>query len=175
VVLDSVFQHLCAARVIIEGLIPEPNMVIPGKKSPDQGDTLSHCEQHSHAEVASTGGCSWRLQFLSGGRSYGCDFCTWVSWHAAGPCPGADVSYGRRRLQGDALIAWAGKASVCGVDSRHWRRAPAQWLGAAGGIQTLDGIPALAIPQTPLACSPLLRLMRSKPTIESARPQEKKR
>jgi len=35
-VLDSVFSHLFAARVVMEGMILKPNMVIPGKKCADQ-------------------------------------------------------------------------------------------------------------------------------------------
>src|SRR5450432_3198375 len=33
VVLDSVFEHLFAARVFLEGIVLKPNMVVPGKKS----------------------------------------------------------------------------------------------------------------------------------------------
>src|SRR5271163_3415349 len=33
VVLDSVFGHLFAAHVVLEGMILKPNMVVPGKKS----------------------------------------------------------------------------------------------------------------------------------------------
>src|SRR5271165_4201651 len=35
-VLDSVFGHLFAARVFFEGMVLKPNMVVPGKKSPQQ-------------------------------------------------------------------------------------------------------------------------------------------
>src|SRR6202451_2377330 len=36
VVLDSVFEHLFAARVFLEGMVLKPNMVIAGKKSPQK-------------------------------------------------------------------------------------------------------------------------------------------
>jgi len=36
IVLDSVFSHLFAARIVLEGMILKPNMVIPGKKCADQ-------------------------------------------------------------------------------------------------------------------------------------------
>src|ERR1700750_2920933 len=35
-VLDSVFSHLFAARVSLEGMVLKPNMVVPGKKSPQK-------------------------------------------------------------------------------------------------------------------------------------------
>ncbi len=35
-VLDSVFEHLFAARILFEGMILKPNMVISGKKSAQQ-------------------------------------------------------------------------------------------------------------------------------------------
>ena len=35
-VLDSVFSHLFAARVVLEGMILKPNMVVPGKKCAEQ-------------------------------------------------------------------------------------------------------------------------------------------
>ncbi len=41
IVLDSVFSHLFAARVVLEGMILKPNMVIPGKKCRRSGERLS--------------------------------------------------------------------------------------------------------------------------------------
>ena len=52
VVLDSVFEHLFAARVVLEGMVLKPNMVMPGKKSCAEGQPRAGRRSHgAHAEA----------------------------------------------------------------------------------------------------------------------------
>jgi fructose-bisphosphate aldolase class I len=108
-VLDRVFSHLFAARVVLEGMILKPNMVIAGKKCPQQASaeqvaSATLLTLKRHVPVAVPG-----IAFLSGGQSP-TDATQHLSlMHAAGPLPwGLTFSYGRA-LQEDALQAWQGK------------------------------------------------------------------
>jgi fructose-bisphosphate aldolase class I len=111
VVLKSVFSHLFAARVALEGMVLKPNMVIPGKKCADQSSPAKIAEAtvrtlQRHVPAAVPG-----IAFLSGGQSPTDATLHLNLMHAAGPLPWAlTFSYGRA-LQEDALKAWAGKAS----------------------------------------------------------------
>jgi fructose-bisphosphate aldolase class I len=108
-VLDRVFSHLFAARVVLEGMVLKPNMVISGKKCPQQASaeqvasaTLMTLKRHVPTAVPG-------IAFLSGGQSPTDATLHLSLMHAAGPLPwGLTFSYGRA-LQEDALQAWQGK------------------------------------------------------------------
>jgi fructose-bisphosphate aldolase, class I len=132
-VLDSVFSHLFAARVVMEGMILKPNMVIPGKKCADQSSPEKIAEAtlrtlKRQVPVAVPG-----IAFLSGGQSPKDATLHLNLMHAAGPLPwGLTFSYGRA-LQEDALNAWGGKASsFSGGQKAYAARAKLNGLAAGG-------------------------------------------
>ncbi|HEV7357023.1 MAG TPA: class I fructose-bisphosphate aldolase [Steroidobacteraceae bacterium] len=110
-VLDSVFSHLFAARVVLEGMILKPNMVIPGKKCADQASPQRIAEATIRTLKRQVPSAVPGIAFLSGGQSPVDATLHLNLMHAAGPLPWAlTFSYGRA-LQEDALNAWGGKDS----------------------------------------------------------------
>jgi fructose-bisphosphate aldolase class I len=110
-VLDSVFSHLFAARVALEGMVLKPNMVISGKKSPQQASPEQVAEATVRTLKRQVPGAVAGIAFLSGGQSSRDATVHLNLMHALGPLPWPmTFSYGRA-LQDDALQAWAGKAA----------------------------------------------------------------
>jgi fructose-bisphosphate aldolase class I len=132
-VLDSVFSHLFAARVILEGMILKPNMVIPGKKCPDQASPERIAEATIRTLKRQVPSAVPGIAFLSGGQSPTDATLHLSLMHAAGPLPwGLTFSYGRA-LQEDALNAWEGKASgFPGGQKALAKRAKLNGLAAVG-------------------------------------------
>src|ERR1700676_2334457 len=132
-VLDSVFSHLYAARVILEGMILKPNMVIPGKKSPDQASPERIAEATIRTLKRQVPAAVPGIAFLSGGQSPTDATLHLNLMHAAGPLPwGLTFSYGRA-LQEDALNAWGGKPGGFGDGQKALaKRAKLNGLAAAG-------------------------------------------
>jgi fructose-bisphosphate aldolase class I len=133
VVLDSVFSHLFAARVSLEGMVLKPNMVIPGKKCTDQASPAKIAEATVRTLRRQVPSAVPGIAFLSGGQSPTDATLHLSLMHAAGPLPWAlTFSYGRA-LQEDALKAWAGKAGgVAGGQKALATRAKLNGLAAAG-------------------------------------------
>lgn len=132
-VLDSVFTHLFAARVSLEGMVLKPNMVIPGKKSPDQSSPERIAEATVRTLKRRVPSAVPGIAFLSGGQSPTDATLHLSLMHAAGPLPWPlTFSYGRA-LQDDALKAWAGKASgFSGGQKALAKRAKLNGLAAVG-------------------------------------------
>jgi fructose-bisphosphate aldolase, class I len=132
-VLQTVFDHLFAARIFLEGMILKPNMVIAGKKSTQQSSpeqvaeaTIRTLKRHVPSAVPG-------IAFLSGGQSP-----TEATQHlslmnALGPLPWAlTFSYGRA-LQDTALRAWGGSdAGFQGGQKQLYVRAKLNGQAAAG-------------------------------------------
>jgi fructose-bisphosphate aldolase class I len=108
-VLEAVFAELDAHRVVFEGMLLKPNMVIPGKK----------CERQALAqEIAeATMRCFYRyvpaavpgIVFLSGGQSDAEATANLNAMNAMGAHPWQiSFSYGRA-LQAPVLAAWKGQ------------------------------------------------------------------
>jgi fructose-bisphosphate aldolase class I len=133
VVLDSVFSHLFAARVVLEGMILKPNMVIPGKKCADQATPQRIAEATVRTLKRQVPSAVPGIAFLSGGQSPVDATLHLNLMHAAGPLPWAlTFSYGRA-LQEDALNAWGGKASGFGAGQKALaKRAKLNGLAAVG-------------------------------------------
>jgi fructose-bisphosphate aldolase class I len=132
-VLDSVFSHLFAARVALEGMILKPNMVIPGKKCADQATPQRIAEATVRTLKRQVPSAVPGIAFLSGGQSPVDATLHLNLMHAAGPLPWAlTFSYGRA-LQEDALNAWGGKDSgfVAGQKALS-KRAKLNGLAAVG-------------------------------------------
>jgi fructose-bisphosphate aldolase class I len=135
-VLQSVFEHLYAARIFQEGMLLKPNMVVAGKKSPQKASpeqvaeaTLRTLKRHVPAAVPG-------IAFLSGGQSP-----TEATLHlnllnAAGPLPWAlTFSYGRA-LQETALRAWSGSSDKFSSGQKAlFVRAKLNGLAAAGAYK----------------------------------------
>jgi fructose-bisphosphate aldolase, class I len=132
-VLDSVFSHLFAARVVLEGIILKPNMVIPGKKCADQATPERIAEATLRTLKRQVPSAVPGIAFLSGGQSPTDATLHLNLMHAAGALPWAvTFSYGRA-LQEDALNAWAGKESgYAGGQKALAKRAKLNGLAAVG-------------------------------------------
>ncbi|HTD72958.1 MAG TPA: class I fructose-bisphosphate aldolase [Steroidobacteraceae bacterium] len=132
-VLDSVFSHLFAARVSLEGMILKPNMVIPGKKCADQATPQRIAEATVRTLKRQVPSAVPGIAFLSGGQSPVDATLHLNLMHAAGPLPWAlTFSYGRA-LQEDALNAWGGKDSGFAAGQKALsKRAKLNGLAAVG-------------------------------------------
>jgi fructose-bisphosphate aldolase class I len=133
VVLDSVFSHLFAARISLEGMILKPNMVIPGKKAANQASPEQIAEATVRTLKRQVPSAVPGIAFLSGGQSPTDATLHLSLMHAAGPLPWAlTFSYGRA-LQEDALQAWGGKSSGLSAGQQALsKRAKLNGLAAVG-------------------------------------------
>ena len=136
VVLDKVFEHLFAARVLFEGMILKPNMVIAGKKCPQQASAQQVAEATVRTLKRQVPAAVPGIAFLSGGQTPTQATLHLSLMHAAGPLPwGLTFSYGRA-LQEDALNAWGGKSGgVAGGQRALANRAKLNGLAAVGDYQ----------------------------------------
>jgi fructose-bisphosphate aldolase class I len=111
-VLQSVFAHLFAAGIVLEGMVLKPNMVVAGRKSgqkvsPEQVAEATLRTLKRHVPTAVPG-----IAFLSGGQSPTDATLHLNLLNAAGQLPWAlTFSYGRA-LQETALRAWGGQAAA---------------------------------------------------------------
>ena len=129
-VLEAVFAELNAHRVLFEGMLLKPNMVLPGydsgnEASPDKVAewTLKCLRRHVPAAVPG-------IVFLSGGQSDEDATANLNAMNAGGPHPWQlSFSYGRA-LQAPALKAWHGREeNVEAAQQAFFRRA--KFNGAA--------------------------------------------
>ena len=107
-VLEAVFAELDAHRVVFEGMLLKPNMIIPGKKCPQQAtaqevaDATIRCMKR-YVPAAVPG-----VVFLSGGQSAEEATDNLNAMNAMGAHPWqVSFSYGRA-LQAPVLAAWKG-------------------------------------------------------------------
>lgn len=136
-VLESVFAHLFAARVYLEGMVLKPNMVVAGNKclqkaTPEDAAAATLRCLKRHVPTAVPG-----IAFLSGGQSPTEATLHLSLMNAAGPLPWAlTFSYGRA-LQENALSAWRGKSDLFGgAQLALFKRAKLNALAAAGLYRT---------------------------------------
>ena len=110
-VLDRVFSHLFAARVLLEGMVLKPNMVIAGKKSAQKASPEQVAEATLRTLKRQVPSAVPGIAFLSGGQSPAEATLHLSLMNAAGPLPWPlTFSYGRA-LQEDSLNAWGGKTA----------------------------------------------------------------
>jgi fructose-bisphosphate aldolase class I len=135
-VLDSVFTHLFAARIFLEGMVLKPNMVISGKKAPQQASAEQVAEATVRTLKRQVPSAVAGIAFLSGGQSPTDATLHLSLMHALGPLPWPmTFSYGRA-LQEDALQAWAGKAAQFGAGQQAFtKRAKLNGLAAVGAYK----------------------------------------
>ncbi len=132
-VLAAVFDELYAHRVMLEGMVLKPNMVISGKKAPNRArpevvaeTTVRVLKRHVPPAVPG-------IAFLSGGQSP-----TEATLHLSlmnqlGPLPWSlTFSYGRA-LQDTALKAWGGAAANFAAGQKEFaKRARLNGLATTG-------------------------------------------
>jgi fructose-bisphosphate aldolase class I len=133
-VLATVFRQLFEARVLLEGIVLKPNMVISGKKAPQRAGpevvaeaTLRTLRRHVPPAVPG-------IAFLSGGQSPQEATLHLALMNRIGaPLPWAlTFSYGRA-LQDTALKAWGGAgANVAAAQREFSKRAKLNGLAASG-------------------------------------------
>jgi len=109
--LQEVFTQLRAHRVLLEGMVLKPNMVVPGKGCPQQAsvDEVAEATVRCFRQVipAAVPG----IVFLSGGQSAKRATEHLNAMNAMGEHPWAlSFSYGRA-LQGPVLESWRGNAA----------------------------------------------------------------
>jgi fructose-bisphosphate aldolase class I len=132
-VLDRVFSHLFAARVFLEGMVLKPNMVVPGKKSPQKASPEQVAEATVRTLKRQVPSAVPGIAFLSGGQGPVEATLHLSLINAAGSLPWTlTFSYGRA-LQEDALSAWGGKtAGFSGGQQALFIRAKLNGLAATG-------------------------------------------
>lgn len=131
--LRSVFRELYDARVMLEGMILKPNMVIAGQKAPKQASAAEVAEKTLKCLKSTVPASVPGIAFLSGGQSDEAATQHLSLMNASGPLPWAlTFSYGRA-LQAAALNAWGGKPENIAAGQRAFtHRAKMNSLAALG-------------------------------------------
>ena len=109
-VLHAVFEQLHVQRVMLEGIILKPNMVLPGKECSDQSNAQQIADSTVHCLLRAVPAAVPGIAFLSGGQS-GKLACTRlnamnVNFHCKMPWS-LTFSFARA-IQQPALEIWAG-------------------------------------------------------------------
>jgi len=132
-VLQRVFGELFAQRILLEGMVLKPNMVISGKKAANRAPPQTVAEAtvrvlKRHVPAAVPG-----IAFLSGGQSPAEATLHLSLINRLGPLPwSVTFSYGRA-LQDEALKAWGGTAGNFGAGQKEFiRRARLTSLATTG-------------------------------------------
>ena len=122
--LKSVFSELSEHRLILEGMLLKPNMVLPGKKSPRQATVAEVAEATVRCLRRSVPSSVPGIVFLSGGQSPEQATRHLNAMNALGNLPWElSFSYGRA-LQDPTLKAWKGEAgNVSIAQQRFYHRA----------------------------------------------------
>lgn len=108
-VLEAVFAELDAHGVLLEGMLLKPNMVIAGKKCPQQAGVQEVAEATLRCLRRHVPGAVPGIVFLSGGQSPEEATDHLNAMNAMGPQPWqVSFSYGRA-LQAPVLDAWQGQ------------------------------------------------------------------
>jgi fructose-bisphosphate aldolase class I len=110
-VLEIVFAELDAHRVMFEGMLLKPNMIIPGKKCEQQASPQEIAEATMRCFARYVPAAVPGIVFLSGGQSAEEATANLNAMNAMGTHPWqVSFSYGRA-LQAPVLAAWKGNES----------------------------------------------------------------
>jgi fructose-bisphosphate aldolase class I len=133
VVLERVFQELAEHRVLLEGMVLKPNMVISGKKAPNRAPPQTVAEATLRVLKRRVPPAVPGIAFLSGGQSPSEATLHLSLMNRLGPTPWAlSFSYGRA-LQDTALKAWGGVPANFAVAQKEYaRRAKLNGLATTG-------------------------------------------
>jgi fructose-bisphosphate aldolase, class I len=131
--LQNVFGQLFEHRILLEGIVLKPNMVISGKKAANRAPpqtvaaaTVRVLKRHVPPAVPG-------IAFLSGGQSPAEATLHLSLINQLGPLPWSTTfSYGRA-LQDEALKAWGGTAAnIAAAQNQYVRRAKLDALATIG-------------------------------------------
>lgn len=133
IVLDAVFGELSAQDVDLEGIVLKPNMVVSGKKCPQQAGVAEVAQRTVKVLRRRVPAAVPGIAFLSGGQSDVEATAHLDAMNKIGGLPWAlTFSYGRA-LQAAALKAWGGKAeNIEKAKAAHLHRAKMNGLAALG-------------------------------------------
>lgn len=134
--LEAVFHELYLQRVLLEGMVLKPNMVVSGKKCPDQADRKSVAEATLRVLKRRVPSAVPGIAFLSGGQSDEDATAHLDEMNKLGGGPWTlTFSYGRA-LQAAALKAWSGQPdNVPAAQKAYLHRARMNGLAASGEWQ----------------------------------------
>ena len=128
--LRSVFAELARHRVPLDAILLKPNMVIPGKKHPQQASPQQVAEATVRCFKRTVPAAVPGIVFLSGGQSEEEATANLDAMNRLGPLPWQlSFSYGRA-LQASALAVWKGKAANVAAAQRAFHHR-AKLTGAA--------------------------------------------
>ncbi|MEQ9010051.1 class I fructose-bisphosphate aldolase [Algiphilus sp.] len=132
-VLDATFAELIKQRVVLEGMVLKPNMVISGKQCPQQADVETVAAATLRTLMRCVPSAVPGIAFLSGGQSDALATQHLDAMNKRGSAPWAlTFSYGRA-LQAAALKAWGGQSSnVEAAQKAFFHRAKLNGLAATG-------------------------------------------
>ncbi len=131
--LRTVFRELYDARVVLEGMVLKPNMVIAGQKSAKQASAQEVAEKTLRCLRSTVPASVPGIAFLSGGQSdeAATEHLSIMNAIGGNPWP-LTFSYGRA-LQAAALKAWGGKTENVAAGQRAFaHRARMNGLAALG-------------------------------------------
>jgi len=132
-VLEIVFAELDAQRVVFEGMLLKPNMVIAGMKCTQQADLYQVAAATVRCLVRYVPAAVPGIVFLSGGQSAQDATAHLNAMNQLGPHPWqVSFSYGRA-LQAPVLTAWKGlEQNVAEAQKTFFRRCHLNGLARAG-------------------------------------------
>ena len=129
--LEAVFHELFQQRVLLEGIVLKPNMVVSGAKCATQAGIAEVAERTIKILKRRVPGAVPGIAFLSGGQSDELATAHLDAMNKLGNLPWKlTFSYGRA-LQAAALKAWGGKNADAGRKA-HLHRAKMNGLAALG-------------------------------------------
>lgn len=136
-VLETVFSELDAHRVVFEGLLLKPNMIIPGKKCEQQASAQQIAEATMRCFARYVPAAVPGIVFLSGGQSAQEATENLNAMNALGTHPWqVSFSYGRA-LQAPVLAAWKGQeANVAAAQAALAKRCRLNGLARDGQYAT---------------------------------------
>jgi fructose-bisphosphate aldolase, class I len=136
-VLQGVFAQLHAARILLEGMLLKPNMVVAGKKCAEKASPEQVAEATLRTLRRQVPSAVPGIAFLSGGQSPVEATLHLSLMNAAGSSPWAlTFSYGRA-LQETALSAWSGNPAAFAAGQKAlFTRAKLNGLAAGGAYKT---------------------------------------
>ena len=132
-VLNTLYKELYEARVVLEGTVLKPNMVISGKKCAKQASTQEVAEKTVSVLKRCVPSAVPGIAFLSGGQSDEQATANLDAMNKIGGLPWSlTFSYGRA-LQAAPQKAWAGKAENIGAGQKAFtHRAKMNALASLG-------------------------------------------
>jgi fructose-bisphosphate aldolase class I len=109
--LHTVFDHLVAQRVLLEGMILKPNMVVPGKKCPRQNSDDEIADATVHTLLRTVPAAVPGVAFLSGGQTgeQACSRLSTMNSRYRERLPWALTYSFARAIQQPAMDIWHGE------------------------------------------------------------------